>query len=70
MFVYHGSDDHIIDQKLSYDSYAYLRDVVYKNHPENYSYEVEQGMKHTISDLEKYKVYVWLADKISKQSEW
>jgi len=25
-------------------------------------------MGHVISDLEKYKVYAWLADKIAKQS--
>lgn len=68
MWAYHGSVDKVINQELSNESYAYLRDVVYKNYPDNYSYQIEQGMGHWISDVEKYKVYAWLADKIAKQS--
>jgi len=41
MFVYHGSADKVISQSLSLESYAYLTNVVYKNYPQNYSYEVE-----------------------------
>jgi predicted esterase len=61
IFIYHGTADTIIPNNLSYASYAYLRDTVYANHMENFSYQTEEGMFHTISTKEFKKVKAWLA---------
>ena len=59
IFLYHGSDDGVLYEKVSYASYAYLRDVVYKNTPENYTFEEEMNMGHYVDHnkgMEEYQV--------------
>ena len=52
IMFYHGDADKTLNIDMVYASDAYVRDVVYKPYPENYSWTTEKGMTHTISKKE------------------
>lgn len=60
IMFYHGDADTVLNLDMVYASDAYVRDVVYKPYPENYSFTVEKGMGHTISAKERAQAQAFI----------
>ena len=69
IFIYHGTADTVIPWNLSEPTYDYLKNVVYKDHMENFTLMTEEGMGHVISDKEERLVKEWLHNKMGKPIE-
>ena len=44
---YHGDADKTLNIDMVQASEGYVRDVVYKPYPDNYSFTIEHGMSHS-----------------------
>ena len=67
IFIYHGDADTFLNIDMVYSSYyPYVRDVVYKPHPENYSQTLEMGMTHEISRNENVYVTGFIKEHVKK----
>ena len=56
---YHGTTDTTVTLQDAQYTHKYLKDVVYKNNQKNYTFKIEEGLRHTIGRDEIKYIRKW-----------